>query len=141
MIIFLMLKNYTLRKILRKIDLKFPKKSSNKENKEKKLYDILIFYEDTIEIDIENEKIIIPKEKLTIPLQNFNLETIEKNLHIKINKEFSESLELDSYKNYIIYYYPKQFYEEKNLLQIFWFYSFFIRDYIILIMSQLILLI
>jgi hypothetical protein len=86
MIIFLMLKNYILRKILRKIDLKFPKKSSNKdnrENKDKKLYDILIFYEDIIDIDIEKDKIIIPKENLTISLQNIDLETVEKTLQKK----------------------------------------------------------
>ena len=123
-IFFKMISNQSLRPFLREIDLKFSKKNSIKE-----LYDILLFYNG--EINFENEEIIIPN-KLSISLKNIDIEKIKKELKSDIIQNFSITIEIKKnfYKNFITYYYPKEFYEEKNLLQIFWFFNFFIRDFI-----------
>ena len=107
-IFFKMLSNQSLRPFLRKIDLKFSKKRSIKE-----LYDILLFYNG--EIIFENEEVIIPN-KLSISLNNIDkeIEKIKKELKNDIEQNFSLTIEIKKnfYKNYITYYYPKEFYEE-----------------------------
>ena len=126
-IIFLMLSNKCLREVLRKIYLKF----SNQ--KFKTLYDIFLFYDNEINIDIENEEIIIPnKRKISLKdIDNLDIKNIKKEFGFKENN-FSNIIKMkkDLYEEYITYYYPNALYKEENLLQIFWFFNFFIRKYI-----------
>ena len=121
MIIFKMLSNKCLREILRKINLKFPK-----ENSIKKLYDILLFYDNEIKIDIENEEILIPN-KCKISLKDIDIIKIKEQFCFKMKDNFLSTIKMkkEFYEEYIIYYYPKELYKEENLLQIFWFFNIF----------------
>ena len=131
-IIFLMLSNNYLRELLRKIGLKLP----NNSNKilYNTLYNILLFYDNEINIDIENEEIIIPnKRKISLKdIDKLDINEIKKEFDFKEKDNFLNVIELKDkfYKKYIIYYYPKELYKEENLLQIFWFFNFFIRKYV-----------
>ena len=122
LILFLMLSNHSLRRILRKIDIII----SNEKIKE--LYNILLFYDDPISVDIEYEEIIFSNQKIS--LKNLNIGGVKKNLINEIKPNFSRQLKIEEYYNNISYFYPKDFFKQENLLYIFWFYNFYIFDYI-----------
>lgn len=123
LILFSMLSNYSLRKILRKIDIII----SNEELKE--LYNILLYYDDSINVDAEYEEISF-SDKPKISLKNLNIEKIKNEFSNKIKLNFSSQLKINEYYNNITYYYPKDFFKQDNFLYIFWFYNFYILDYI-----------
>ena len=124
LIYFKMLSNKNLRKILKKFDLK------SLNNSMKELYDILLFYEDEIEIDEKNEKIIL--NNLTISLNNIDIPLIKEVFKNKKIENFYDEIEINNkyLRNCIIYYYPKELYKNETLLQIFWFFNIFVREYI-----------
>ena len=95
------------------------------------LFNLLKFYDGEINIDLYKKEIYIIKYDLKIPFNNdINFEEIRKNLDIK-KSEINTKI---CFNNKIIdYYYPNQFYREENkggnILQLFFFFEFFIKEY------------
>ena len=121
---FLLLEDDNLRDKIKRLEFK------NADSGLSKLFNILKFYEKTIEFDIKNKKLFIPYDLYSISLietKNININEIKEKLNIN-TKEIVPKIIFD--EKIITYYYPKQFYEEDKLLQIFFFFELFSKDYI-----------
>ena len=121
---FLLLSNKNLKGKLQKVEFNYLiTKYSLLE-----LFNILKFYEGEIDFDVDKKELCINEFLLTISLKKeINIKEIKLNFQ-KINN-FSNSKIYFS-ENNITYYYPKKFYNEQNLFQIFFFFKLFINKYI-----------
>ena len=95
----------------------------------KELYNLLKFYDGIIELDITNNTIYLKKFMQTIHLnKKIDIQSIEQRTTIKKNEIYDA---IDFYSNeiddLIIYYYPKHFYNEENILQLLFFFEIFIK--------------
>ena len=96
------------------------------------LFNILKYYDDIIDVDINKKEINIKKYMLSIPLiKEININEIKKILNIKDMKispeiTFSQK-EID---NTIIYYYPKKFYKDEKVNKLLFFFEFFLKEYL-----------
>ena len=61
--------------------------------------------------------------------KNINIKEIGEKLEIKANENYLKNINKDLLETNITYYYPSQFYEEKHLFKIFFFYNLFIKEY------------
>ena len=124
---FLLLANSSLKIIMKKWN--FPNLNKNL----KELYNILKYYNGSIEVNIIKKEIYIERYMLTIPLnKNVDIHNIDQIITIENNEIIYE---IDFYVNeideIIIYYYPKQFYNEENILQLIFFFDVFIKELLI----------
>ena len=102
----------------------------NMDKKQKELFNILKYYDDKIEIDIDKKMINIPKYDFSIYLNEeelIDIKTIKEKLKIQYCDTDYKIFEI---KKNIIYYYPKEYYDKQNLFKIFFFFNIFLEDYI-----------
>ena len=121
---FLILSNNILREKAKKYDF------YNTNCWEKELYNVLKYYDDIIDFDIDKEQIYIKKYDFNVSLnekKKIKFEEIKEKLEINSSETSSKIIDK---KKYIKYYYPIQYYKEENLLKIFFFFNLFIIDYI-----------
>ena len=97
-----------------------------------KLYNILKYYDDTIDVDINKKEINIKKYMLSISLlKEIDINEIKKTLNIKDIKMSPEiTFSQKEIDNTIIYFYPKIFYKEESVSQLFFFFEFFLKEYL-----------
>ena len=127
---FKMIENNSLKKILKHIDISF-----NKEYKKKEIYTSLITYDDKnnnkfhVHYDKKGIEIEINQKKLDLE-NDTNIEELQKLLkeNQKEDNQFHYLDKIDDYRNiHSTYYYPEDFYDNKNILKIFWFYQVFLK--------------
>ena len=122
---YLMLGNEKLKQIMKNYEFNLYDKDEDKQYQT--LFNKLLYYKGNFEVKITEDKnieIALEKEKYNINNKN-NRENLIKSLEMNSNYLYGQiKKEYSDVK--CIYYYPKEFYSNKNIYQIFWLYNLYL---------------